>query len=853
MQMQSLGGQWQFRQASTSDWLPATVPGGVHTDLLALGKIPDPFMADNEKKVMWVAEQDWDYRHAFGVDAGVLGEDKVFLVADGLDTLATVTLNGKALGDTDNMFRRYEWEVKSLLKPGDNELLIEFRSPVAFCAAEDAKRPLKGVTQAIPGGPHLRKAPCQFGWDWGPMLPPIGVWQDIRLEGRSIARLEDVHLRQRHAGGSVAVSAAVAVDSWQDAPLTVQFVLTAPGGSTQQATEGVSGEAAALAMAVADPKLWWPNGYGAQPLYKVDIVLLTGERELDRRTFQMGLRKIELRQQPDQWGESFTFVVNGVPIFAKGSDWIPAHTFPTQLTDAFLEQLIRDAALTHQNMLRVWGGGFYEEERFYDLCDRYGILVWQDFVFACSIYPLDRPDFVANLQQEMLENVRRLRHRASLALWCGNNEMEQGWETWGWARPDVDEQQMAALHRLAETFPPVRNLLDAAEHVKPLDDWQVLRDAYLTFFHTTLPAWVKEWDPDGIYWPSSPSSDTPFRNVNGQERGDAHYWDVWHGRQPFTAYRSQYPRFMSEFGFQALPPLATISTYADEADWNMTSYVMEHHQRSGTGNGLMLGQMTDNYRTAKDFPSLVYLSMMLQAEGIRYGVEHWRRNMARVSGTLYWQLNDCWPVASWASLDSFGRWKALHYAAGRFYAPVLLSLHDRGPLIDIHVTSDLLQPWAGTVRWSLETLGGDVLEKGEAAVDAAPQADTQVRALDFTAKVNDENSRKLVFVAELWQGDQLVATAVSTCVPNKHLELVDPQLRATVRASGEGLAIDVSAATLARHVELAFNGVDAVFSDNYFDIPGGRTRTVTTSMPAGWTVPQAQAALQIRSLRDSYV
>jgi beta-mannosidase len=381
----------------------------------------------------------------------------------------------------------------------------------------------------------------------------------------------------------------------------------------------------------------------------------------------------------------------------------------------------------------------------------------------------------------------------------------------------------------------------------------VLRDAYLTFFHTTLPGWVKEWDPDGIYWPSSPSSDTPFSNVNAQDRGDAHYWDVWHGRQPFTAYRSQYPRFMSEFGFQALPPLATISTYADAADWNMTSYVMEHHQRSGTGNGLMLGQMTDNYRTAKDFPALVYLSMMLQAEGIRYGVEHWRRNMDRVSGTLYWQLNDCWPVASWSSLDSFGRWKALHYAARRFYAPVLLSLHDRGPLIDIHVTSDLRQPWVGTVRWSLETLGGEVVEKGEESINAAPQADIKMRALDFTTHVNEENSRRLVFVAELWQADQLVATALSTFVPNKHLELADPQLRATVRALDEGLAFDISAASLARHVELALDGADAVFSDNYFDIPAGRTRTVTASLPTGWSVPQAQAALRVRSLRDSYV
>ena len=438
-------------------------------------------------------------------------------------------------------------------------------------------------------------------------------------------------------------------------------------------------------------------------------------------------------------------------------------------------------------MLRVWGGGFYEEDRFYDLCDRYGILVWQDFVFACSIYPLDRADFVANLQQEMLENVRRLRHRASLALWCGNNEMEWGWESWGWAKPDIDEQQMAALQKLAETLPS--RAQPARTRPSMSSRWTTGRCCATPTSPSSTrrcPPGSRNGTPTASTGPRRRRPTRPSATSTRQDRGDAHYWDVWHGRQPFTAYRSQYPRFMSEFGFQALPPLATISTYADEADWNMTSYVMEHHQRSGTGNGLMLGQMTDNYRTAKDFPSLVYLSMMLQAEGIRYGVEHWRRSMDRVSGTLYWQLNDCWPVASWSSLDSFGRWKALHYAAGRFYAPVLLSLHDRGPLIDIHVTSDLQQPWAGTVRWSLETLGGEVVEKGEEPVTAGPQADTQVRALDFTTHVNDENSRKLVFVAELWQADQLVATAVSTFVPNKHLELVDPQLRATVRASDDG-------------------------------------------------------------------
>ena len=289
-------------------------------------------------------------------------------------------------------------------------------------------------------------------------------------------------------------------------------------------------------------------------------------------------------------------------------------------------------------MLRVWGGGLYEEERFYDLCDQYGILVWQEFAFSCSIYPLDDPAYVENVRQEAIQNMRRIRHRASLCLWCGNNEMEWGWEMWGWSGLTEDEQHLLDV---ANRIPRLRGFLQAlAGRVQPPEDWQALRDAYDQFFHHTLPGWVSDEDPDTAYWPSSPSSDTPFHDVNGEAQGDAHYWDVWHGRKPFTAYRDQYPRFMSEFGFQALPPLETIKTYAEPENWNMTSYIMEHHQRSASGNGLMIGQMTDTFRMPKDFPSLVYLSMVLQAEGIRYGVEHYRRHMDRIAGTLYWQLND---------------------------------------------------------------------------------------------------------------------------------------------------------------------------------------------------------------------
>jgi beta-mannosidase len=869
MYTQSLTGAWQFRQVGTDDWLPGQVPGGVHTDLLALGRIPDPFVQDNEKRVQWVAERDWEYRRAFRADAALLAEEKVFLVCDGLDTLAEVRLNGRLLGQTDNMFRRYEWEVKSLLHDGENELAIVFLGPTTAARARDAARPLNGVSQAIAGGPHLRKAPCQFGWDWGPQLPPIGIWKAIRLEGHSIGRLADVHIRQHHAGGRVRVEVKAEVERWAEADLRLAVHITTPKGATISRTADVDRAGrAAVFVPIRGPQLWWPNGYGDQPLYRVEVAVKAAVKgkvgmESDSSTltlasasYSIGLRTIELRQQPDAWGKSWQFVVNGIPIFAKGSNWIPADSFPTRISDAHLEWLIRSAAEAHQNMLRVWGGGLYEAERFYDLCDRYGILVWQEFIFSCSIYPLDDPAFVENVRSEAIQNIRRLRHRACLALWCGNNEMEWGWESWGWARQDWED----ALAPYVEKIPALAALARQVKNRRLLPDWRQLRDAYAAFFHRILPAWVAAEDPDHAYWPSSPSSNTPFQNVNGEEQGDSHYWEVWHGRKPFTAYRTTHPRFQSEFGFQALPPLKTIATYAEPADWNMTSYIMEHHQRNASGNGLMLGQMTDTFRMPKDFPSLVYLSMVLQAEGIRYGVEHWRRFPQRVAGALYWQLNDCWPVASWSSLDYFGRWKALHYMARRFFAPVLLSILDDGPRMGIWVTNDTTEAFTGEARWSLELLDGEALASGAEAVHLGPQAAGEIKTLDFgEAIIADRfpgmlggNRRDMIFVCELWQRDRLIGRNLATFVPNKHLELADPGLAVEVSRKGEQLICEVSARSLARFVELELDGVDVVFSDNYFDAPAGRTVTVTCPLPAGWDLRRARAALRVRSLRDTY-
>jgi beta-mannosidase len=824
-------------------WMPATVPGSVHTDLLALGQIPDPFVADNELSVQWVAERDWIYKVHFMVDKAMLDEDKLFLVCDGLDTLASVALNGQALGDTDNMFRRYRWDVSDAVKLGQNEVLVEFASTVNAMLEMQEEEPLIGPSQSIPGGAHVRKAPCQFGWDWGPQLPPTGIWKEMRLEGYTTARLADVHVRQAHEVDGVTLTAQVVVERWADADLMAVLHVTAPDGDAWEVATTIAGSdlAGELEIEIDDPMLWWPNGFGPQPLYDVEVRLHQGDRLCDKEAFRIGLRKLELRQEMDDFGTSFTFVINDVPIFAKGANWIPADSFPTRITAAQLEHLIRSAADVHMNMLRVWGGGLYEEDRFYDLCDQYGLLVWQDFTFSCSVYPGDA-SFVDNVRVEAAQNIRRLRHHPSLVLWCGNNEMEGGWVGWGWS-----------------------------ERMDPK-----YKTYYDEMFHHTLPALCAEHDPDRPYWPSSPSSGIPFEDPGGVRAGDTHNWQVWHGGAPFEHYREHPSRFVSEFGFQSLPPLETVKTYADEPDWNMTSYMMEHHQRNAAGNGKIINYMTDHFRLPKDFPSLVYLTQLLQAEAVRTGVEYWRRNRACTGGALYWQLNDCWPVASWASLDYYGRWKALHYAARRFFAPVLLSAEKRehregspttthatgylfqpkpGPFVDLYLTNDQVGAASGTVHWSLETLAGEVLESGTEQVTVDGVSAAKVAVLDFEDNVDPTNERSVVLVYDLILEGERRNPGVLAFVPSKHLELSDPDLEVVVAETETGYLVELTAERLARFVWLSLDGLDGdmgIFSDNYVDVPAGRTVRVTLPEMQGWDADRITSALRVRSLVDSF-
>ena len=636
MTNQSLSGAWQLRQTGTDEWLPAQVPGGVHTDLMAAGRIADPFLGDEELRVQWVAERDWEYRRTFTVDASVSADRRVELAFYGLDTLADVRLNGTLVGSANNMFRAWRWDVTGLLRAGDNEISVLFHSAVRQGAELDAVRALDRPKETLPGGPYLRKAPCHFGWDWGPKLPNIGMWQDVRLEGWSLGRLGDVRLSQKVGSGGATIGAEIAVERSPGAAAELTAIVRVhhPDGRVEavQGTVPPGSVVASLGVKVTDPQIWWPNGLGAQPLYRVDVELTRGDRKLDARTYQIGLRTLELRREADRWGESFTFVVNGVPVFAKGSNWIPADSFPARVTAGQLDALLGAAAAANHNMIRVWGGGYYETETFYDLCDRYGILVWQDFMFACSVYPLTDPEFLANLEVEAREQVRRLRHRACLALWCGNNEMERGWTNWGWDRPENAD----------------------------------LKAAYLRFFSATLADWVAADDGVTPYWPSSPSSGRPLESPIGGNSGDEHEWIVWHALAPFSAYGHETYRFISEFGFESLPAMATVAAFApDPADWNLGSPMLDHHQRCPSGNARILYYMAQQFRLPQDFPSFVYLSQVLHAEAMRVGVEHWRRLRDRCSGALYWQLNDCWPVSSWASIDYYGRWKALQYVTRR--------------------------------------------------------------------------------------------------------------------------------------------------------------------------------------------
>ena len=748
MQITTLNGAWELVQVDTQEITPATVPGCVHTDLIAADKLPDLFYRDNEMQQSWIGETDFIYRRTFDVSDDLLEHDSVLLRCHGLDTIATITLNGDELAKTENMFRTYEFDVKSRLKSGENNIEIYFAAPFTYMNKMDAEKgEMAGWVEPmrISSGAWIRKEPCNFGWDWGPKMPTSGIWRDIELVAFNDARLTDVHIMQTHNDGDVNLLINIATENITSGKVAADVRISLHDDTVVEISGLTLVEGLAdITLPVDDPQLWWPNGMGEQPLYDVDITLLNSSGDkLDAVRKKIGLRRLILEQHADEWGESFYFSCNGIPYFAKGANWIPVSPYPGKATAADYEIFVKAAADANMNMLRVWGGGIYEDDSFYDFCDQYGITIWQDFIFACGTYPAHDDDFMANVKVEAEQNVRRLRHHPSIALWCGNNEIEQG-------MPDPTWKESLS--------------------------WE----NYSKLFDRLLPDVTRELDPETSYWPGSPHSPVGDREDHANpDCGDTHLWAVWHGRQPFEWYRTRPDRFCSEFGFQSFPEPGVCYEFTLPDDRNITSYVMEHHQRSYIGNSTIIHYMLDWYRLPTSFESMVWLSQILQGMAMKYAVEHWRRNMPRTMGTLYWQHNDMWPAPSWASLDWKGNWKALHYMAKRFYAPVVISgLEDPDAnTVEIHATSDKGEALSGTVIWKVTDAAGTEIGNGEIATTVAPRADTLIDTLDVSEYIESHGARDILVWLELHIGGELVSENLVLLSRPKHMHLSDPDVQ----------------------------------------------------------------------------
>ncbi|MEK5256107.1 glycoside hydrolase family 2 protein [Paenibacillus sp. FSL F4-0125] len=820
MQLVNLNGKWQMKRLDHPKWLEASVPGSVYHDLMNTGEMPDPFYREQEYEVLELSNYDYEYQRTFQLEGGVLEHDRVFLLCEGLDTLCELYLNGTNILNSDNMHRTYEVDIKSVLTLGENIIHAIFRSPVEFTLRKQAELPLSGCADAVEGISHLRKAHSMFGWDWGPKLPDLGIWRSLSIQGYHSARLDDVYITQFHEKDKVKLDVRVRTESWQKADREIVVKIHTPAGqSLEHRVSETIGTDHHIIFEITEPELWWPNNLGAQPLYNVEVVLEEKAKELDRRELRIGLRTITVKQEEDQWGESFAFEVNGVLIFSTGADYILEDNLLPRVTRERTDRLLQSCVAANFNTIRVWGGGYYPDDYFYDLCDEYGLIVWQDHLYACGIYALTEA-FEENITHETIDNMKRLRHHASLGLWCGNNEQELAWDEWDWEK-----------HYSLQ-----------------------LKADYIKQYEVLLPAIAKEIDPNTFYWRASPSSKGSFDKPNDENYGDMHYWGVWHGKEPFTDYRKLYPRYMSEFGLQSFPGLKTIESFTLPEDRNIFSYVMESHQKNNTGNEKILYYIGETYKYPKDFESVLYASQLIQAEGMRCGVEHWRRHRGRCMGALYWQLNDCWPVASWSSIDYYGRWKAMHYAAKHFFAPILVSAHDEGTKVSLHVSNESREQVIGELSWRLLTRASEVLLEGTKPVEIAALSTAEFEQLDFTHMLDTKRKKRETYLEYAFKVDGKTKSGGTVLfVKPKHFSFIDPELEAVLIEEEEQFVITVKAKAYARFVGLDFRERDAIFSDNYFDMSGDTTRSITIAKkdldkPA--TAEELRAQLTIRSVFD---
>lgn len=803
---------WTFAQVGTDNWRPAVVPGTVHQDLLRYKLLPDPFYGTNEKKIQWVENEDWEYKTTFLVTPEQLSRGAAQITFEGLDTYADVFLNGSLLLKSDNMFVAYSVPVKEVLRAGENRLHILFHSPIKQTLSQWESNGFDYPADNDHHDKHLsiftRKAPYSYGWDWGIRMVTSGIWRPVTLKFYDIATIDDYHVKQlsltnekallsneleiNNVSGKEEMAEVLASYSLKDGDsgTVKQTVALSPGRNYIN-----------LPVTVEKPVRWMPNGWGEPALYDFSAQVVCGGKVIAEKHHRIGLRTVRLVNEKDKYGESYYFEVNGIPMFAKGANFIPNDALLPAMTTERYQTLFRDIKEANMNVIRVWGGGTYEDDRFYELADENGILVWQDFMFACTAYPAD-PTFLKRVSQEAEYNIKRLRNHACLAMWCGNNEILEGLKYWGWQS-----------RYTKETYE------------------QLYRD-YDKLFRELLPAKVKELDSGRFYVHSSPY----FANWGRPDSwgtGDSHNWGIWYGKKTFESSDTELGRFISEFGFQSFPEMKTIATFAAPKDYEIESEVMNAHQKSSIGNNLIHTYMERDFIVPEKFEDFVYVGLVLQGQGIRYCLEAHRRNRPYCMGTLYWQLNDSWPVVSWSGIDYYGNWKALHYQAKRAFEPLLINaVHEDGNL-NIYLISDKLQSLSDlTLTMQLIDFNGKRLDKRKVSVHAPANASEKVfgRALDEWA---DENQRKECFLL-LTLNDKSgheIARRVHFFVPTKELKLPETAVKYTVKLQDGRCEVTLDSRRLAKDVFVQIPIQGARFSDNFFDLLPGETKKITITSP----------------------
>ena len=814
-----LNGEWTVRRADDDESFRTELPATVYGTLIKEGKIPDPYFGENQYDALKVSESDYIFEHTFNIDGHLAEYKKFYLRFNGIDTISEVFLNQNFLGKTENMHRIYEFDVTDKLTEGENIITVKIFSPLKYIQDKQQKEYLWGVNSTTEGFPHIRKAHYMFGWDWGPALPDMGIWRSVELVCVKGGRIDSVYVKQTHYRNNVRLAFETKLADMTSKKLKLDINITSPEGEDALISVHCDKETISPECVISAPMLWNVRGFGKQNLYMVRVMLYDSDEPVDIQEFNIGLRKVEIMRDPDPDGngEGFCFRVNGIRIFAMGANYVPEDNILSRRSAERTKQLLQSCAAANYNMIRVWGGGFYPDDYFYDICDRLGILVWQDFAFACAVYNADT-DFSRNIRQEFIDNIKRLRNHASLGMWCGNNEIESAVQYWG---IPVTENQ---------------------------------KQGYLRIFEKLIPNVIKHYDPQTFYWPSSPSSGGGFEDPSSDNRGDTHYWAVWHNLRPFSDFRNYKFRFCSEYGFESVPNIKTVRTFAEEKDLNLMSPVMEAHHKCESGSEKLLYYLAQMVHYPYTFENLVYATQLVQADAIRVCAEHMRRNRGRCMGSLYWQVNDSNPAVSWSSIDYFGRCKALHYYAKRFYAPVLCSVDNSdkdNPVLN--VSNESVEEFSGSVRWRVRKNDTTVVSHGSVDITIPPLTAADVIKLDpQLTKLEKSMYRDHYIEYSLLKNKAVISDGTYMFVLPKQFDFLKPEISVKVDQIGEMYRFAVTGKNFAKGVFLEYENFDCPFRDNWFDLHDQTYSILVNRMtvPMNLTPKDLEEQIKIKSYYD---